>query len=419
MNPSALAIAATTATLRSILIRGVKVSSLTVTVRPLDTARQNTPGDQINLFLYQALPDAAWRNLDIPRRVHPGETAQPPLPLTLYYLITAYGDEDNDIKSHVLLGKAMSVLHDYPVIGAKDITDATMNDDNLKDTNLPEQVERIRITLQPLTFEEISKLWTTFQTHYRTSAAYQVSVVLIESIRATRTPLPVLRRGDEDRGAEVGAGSLPEIEEIRVPLSGVFGALDNVRLVKTLPNAQLNDEIAILGRNFSGGSAHVRLKHPLVARTFALQPTQMDDETIIVKLPPPATASATWPAGFYTTSVIISRTGERDRASNELVLSLAPTITISPTSAPAGNITLTVTTAPQIRKEQSVSVLFGDRQLQHEALPAATNTLTFDLENVAAGNYVVRLRVDGVDSIPVDRTAQIPKFADDQTLKVT
>src|SRR5262249_19631273 len=132
MNKSALAIAATTATLRGILTKGLGISN--VTVRPLDTARQNTTGDQINLFLYQALPDAAWRNLDIPRRVHPGETAQPPLPLTLYYLITAYGDEDNDIKSHVLLGKAMSVLHDYPVIGAKDITDATTSDDNLKDT---------------------------------------------------------------------------------------------------------------------------------------------------------------------------------------------------------------------------------------------------------------------------------------------
>lgn len=418
MNKSALAIAATTATLRGVLAQGL--GGVNVTVRPLDTARQNTTGDQINLFLYQALPDAAWRNLDIPRRVHPGETAHPPLPVTLYYLITAYGDEDNDIKSHLLLGKAMSVLHDYPLLGADEIKNATDGEPDLQDNaNLHEQVERIRITLQPLTFEEISKLWTTFQTHYRTSAAYQVSVVLIESIRATRAPLPVLRRGEEDRGAEVVAGSLPEIEEIRVPLSGAFGALDNVRLAKTLPNAQLNDEIAILGRNFSGGGASARLKHPLVATPFNLQPTQIDDKTIIVKLPDAAAASATWPAGFYTAAVIISRAGERDRASNELVLSLAPAITISPVSAPPGDITLTVTTAPQIRKEQSVSLLFGDQQIQHDALTAATTTVTFDLKAVAAGNYVVRLRVDGVDSIPVDRTSQIPKFADDQTLKVS
>lgn len=418
MNKSALAIAATTATLRGVLAKGL--GGANVTVRPLDTARNNTEGDQVNLFLYQTLPDAAWRNQDIPRRVHPGETAQPPLPLTLYYLITAYGEEDNDIKSHLLLGKAMSVLHDYPALGADEIKSATDGVDDLKDkANLHEQVERIRITLQPLTFEEISKLWTTFQTHYRTSAAYQVSVVLIESVRATRSPLPVLRRGEEDRGAEVVAGSLPDIEEIRVPLSGAFGSLDNARLAQTLPSAQLNDEIAILGRNFSGGGARARLKHPLVAAPFELQPAQMDDETIIVKLPDAAAASATWPAGFYTASVIVSNARARDRVSNELVFPLALAITIAPTSATAGDITLTVTTAPQIRKEQSVTLLFGDQQIQHPALTAATNTLTFALKAVKAGNYVVRLRVDGVDSIPVDRASQVPKFADGQTLKVS
>jgi hypothetical protein len=314
----------------------------------------------------------------------------------------------------------MSVLHDYPVLGADEIKNATDGVVDLRDNaNLHEQVERIRITLQPLTFEEIAKLWTTFQTHYRTSAAYQVSVVLIESIRGTRSPLPVLRRGEEDRGAEVGVGSLPVVEEIRVPLRGAFGALDNVQSAKTLPGAQLNDEIAILGRNFSGGGARVRLKHPLVAAPLELQPTQMDDQTIIVRLPGAAAAGATWPAGFYTTSVIVSPAGERDRLSNQLVFSLAPAITIAPTAAAAGDITMTVTASPQIRKEQSVSLLFGDQQIQHDALTAATNTMTFDLKDVKAGNYVVRLRVDGVDSVPVDRVSQIPKFADGQTLKVT
>jgi hypothetical protein len=80
---------------------------------------------------------------------------------------------------------------------------------------------------------------------------------------------------------------------------------------------------------------------------------------------------------------------------------------------------MTVTAAPQIRREQSVSLLFGDQEIQREALTAATNTVTFDLKAVKAGNYVVRLRVDGVDSIPLDRASQIPKFADGQTLKVT
>jgi hypothetical protein len=419
MNPSALAIAATTATLQGILIKGLQIANDNVTVRPLDTARTPPNGDQVNLFLYQVLPDAAWRNMDIPRRVRAGETAQPPLPLTLFYLITAFGeDEQNDIGSHSLLGKAMAVLQDYPVIGSDQIKNSTSGNPALSNTNLHEQVERIRITLQPLTFEEMSKLWTTFQTHYRTSAAYQVSVVLVESMRAVRAPLPALRRGDQDRGPETVAGSLPIVEEVRAPLSGTFGTPDIVRMARTLPSAQLNDEIAILGRNFSGGAARVRLKHPLVAAPFELQPTQVNDETIVVKLPDAASASLTWPAGFYAASVIVGRPGERDRPSNELVFSLAPTITIAPVLTPAGNINLTVTTIPQIRQGQSALLLFGDQQIQHPALAASTDTLSFDLVGIQAGDYIVRLRVDGVDSIPVDRTTQLLEFDANQKLKV-
>ena len=415
MNQSALAIAATTATLQGILAEGL--GGLNVTVRPLDTARNNTTGDQLNLFLYQVLPDAAWRNMDMPRKVRPNETAQPPLPLVLFYLITAFGtDNDSDIGSHALLGRAMSVLHDYPVIGADKIR-TTIDGAT---ANLEEQPERIRITLQPLTFEEISKLWTTFQTHYRTSAAYQVSVVLIESTRAPKTPAPVLKQGKDDQGPDVVAGPLPLIDEILVPLSGSFLNLDEVRTARTLPSAQLNDEIALIGREFTGGVTRVRFEHPLVATPFTLQPTALRDDMLIVKLPAAAVAAATWPAGIYKVSVVVSRPGEPDRSSKDpAVLALAPSITIAPLTSPPGNITLTITTAPRIRPGQRVTLLLADRPIELSAITGITNTLTFNLQNIAQADYLVRLRVDGIDSIPVNRTSQVPEFDNNQTLKVS
>ena len=193
-----LAIAAVTATLRSLLVRGVGIPE--VTARPLDNARRSATGHQLNLFLYQVLPDAALRNQDMPFRTKPGENDYPPLPLMLYYLLTAYSDDEDDTNAHRLLGEAMGVLHDHPLLGAAEIKNATSPIAELSASNLHEQIERVRINLQPLTFEDMSKLWTTFQTHYRVSAAYQVSVVLIESARAPRTPLPVLKRGEDDRG---------------------------------------------------------------------------------------------------------------------------------------------------------------------------------------------------------------------------
>jgi hypothetical protein len=206
-----LAISAITTTLRNLLDLGLNadVSGTTITTRPLDRAREGVNGNQVNLFLYHALPNPAWRNMDIPWKLKPGETGHPPLPLILNYLVTAFYGEDEDsvdtttdvnriLGSHRLLGRAMSVFHDHPLLDATAIQNTLPPDDQL---NHPyDQVERVRINPQPLSLDEMSKLWSGFQTEYRLSAAYEVSVVLIESTRASKTPLPVLRRGDQDQG---------------------------------------------------------------------------------------------------------------------------------------------------------------------------------------------------------------------------
>ena len=93
---NSMAIAAVTATLRNLLFQGVTADpdlvDTTVTTQAPDQARDsNNNANQINLFLYQTEPSAAWRNMDMPRQVKLGETGRPPLGLNLYYLITAYG----------------------------------------------------------------------------------------------------------------------------------------------------------------------------------------------------------------------------------------------------------------------------------------------------------------------------------------
>jgi hypothetical protein len=182
-NP--LAIAAVTATLRHLLDRGLgrALPGTTVTTRPLDKAREQNSGNQINLFLYQTMPNAAWRNID-PGLGPSGDAAQPPLALTLYYLLTVYGQNEDDSEpfSHRLLGLAMDLFHQHPILAPCDIRDALAGND------LYQQVQRIRISFQPLLFEEMSKIWATFQTQYRLSVAYEVSVVLIDSRRQTEGP---------------------------------------------------------------------------------------------------------------------------------------------------------------------------------------------------------------------------------------
>src|SRR5215207_1594746 len=105
-NP--LAIAAVTMTLRSLLDRALGAPGVDVTTKPPDKARTGT-GDQINLFLYQTSISPALRNTPPPTS-RPGESAQPALPLALFYIVTAYGANDNDASGHRLLGHALSVL---------------------------------------------------------------------------------------------------------------------------------------------------------------------------------------------------------------------------------------------------------------------------------------------------------------------
>ena len=55
------------------------------------------------------------------------------------------------------------------------------------------------------------------------------------------------------------------------------------------------------------------------------------------------------------------------------------------------------------------------------ANPSALTTLTFTVDNAVAKPtpYVVRLRVDGSDSIPVDFSGDTPQFADNQKVAIT
>jgi hypothetical protein len=385
-----LAIAAVTATLRSLLVRGVGIPE--VTARPLDNARRSATGNQLNLFLYQVLPDAAFRNQDMPRQIKPGENGFPPLPLMLFYLLTAYSDDEDDTSAHRLLGEAMGVLHDHPLLGAPEIKNATSPITELADSDLHDQIERVRITLQPLTFEDMSKLWTTFQIHYRLSAAYQVSVVLIESTRLPRTPLPVLQRGENDRGVI----SQPDV-------TSPFPVLNSIKLPPRQLSAKPSDVISILGTRLATGAAHlqsVRVENPPQPTTTAVSDGQLD-----ITLP------NNLAAGFYTIDVE-TVTPRGTISSNELSLAVAPVIT---TALPlnvarvGGTATITLLTSVNVLLQQRVSLMLGDFEVRRTlpvAPPPSTNSFRFVIETPGGGEFPVptgvallaRLRVDGVDS---------------------
>ena len=427
---NAMAIAAVTLTLRSLIDRNLPddLAGATVTAKPLDKALSSNgsstgSGNQINLFLYQTEFNPTWRNMPLPNQVRPLETGFAPLALNLHYLLTAYGEEDEDTRSHRLLGQAMSTLHDHPILSAEEIEAATATE--LPGSTLHEQIECVRIVPYTLSLDELSRLWATFQTQYRISAAYQASVVLIDRTRSTRTPLPVLSRGRDDMGFPAQADTTPPVP-----------TLTSLVLPQRRPSLQLGQTLRIVGTRLNGTDLEVRFQHARLDDPIVLTDTDIVAQSateVEVQLPElgdtddPLAPQNQWLAGYYGVQLAVrSPSGEQLgveqlRVTNQLPVALAPQIVTDPPSitvepnAITGGVTITLQTLPSVLSEQRAALLVGDRELLAQPRSDRTNTLVFEATNLAAGNYYIRLRIDGVDSLLIqDYEARPPQFDPNQ-----
>ncbi len=403
------ALATVTATLQHLLSNATTAN--TVSTQPPSIARLNNSGSQINIFLYNTYTNTTFSNGPIPHTSKNNQAGHPPLALVLKYLITSYGSSDDDIDGQQLMGQTMSLLHNHPLLGRSNIEGISPN------SNLHEQVERIRITPDNLSLDDMSKLWSSFQSaEYRLSTGYEISVVLINNTRPQKTPLPVLRRGDDDQGPKVMIGSL--------------ATLTGLKFINQKPSAELGDIITLVGKNLSHINSVLRLEHPQLtdpidielqanteSTTINAQLTQLVDDPVL---------GFNWPAGFYTASIVTQTVNTPALSSNVIAMPLAPQIeSISPNNAPAGDVVFTIECLPQIRDEQKVSVLFGSEQITPDSVitpPDATavTTLTFTAENISAraAPYTLRLRVDGIDSLPIDFSGTTPRFDPNQQVTI-
>jgi hypothetical protein len=418
----ALAIAAVTGLLRDLLtgvmtrpdlnLSNIVGSTVDVSALPPDLIKSETNGiNRLNLFLYQVQPNQGWRNANYPSRDGRGDRiANPPLGLDLYYLLTAYAGAD--MHAEVMLGYAMQYLHELGVVTREMIRNQFNTwtgsvDPLLKalpGSKLADQIEQIKISPYALNTEEMSKLWTATQAHYRPTAAYHVSVILIESRYQTRAALPVLQRGEGDFGVAVQPSvlsPLPTIESLEPPLQQTA-----IRMGETL---------TINGFNLAGAPLNVQFIHSrrpdaLTLPVATAMPTQW-----IVNISPANPDD--WEIGIYSVAGVIG-SGTTQLTTNELPLALAPSIVNINATKAAGVVTIDVQCSPKVWQEQNVLLIVGDRAIVTEPITVAkTGTLTFKSSDLPSGAQWVRLRVEGIDSILIDRTKTPPDF--DATQKVT
>ena len=411
-----LAIASVTAALSEVLQAaiGTDVSGAIVnTNRPDGTG---TPGTSVNVYLYQVMTNAALSNADLPTRRANGELAQrPQAVLDLHYLLTFFGDEGK-LEPQRLLGSAVRTLHSRPVL-TRDLirqTIAKTKYDFLVTSNLADAIELVKFTPLSLSLEELSKLWSVFfQTPYSLSVAYQGTVVMIESEDSTHSALPV-----RARNIYVAPFRQPEIETV------VSAIGPNEPIVSTTT-------IVISGKRLRADITQVAIAG--IDVTPAAQ--DLTDTRISVKLPAGVRAGVhglqvVQPALLGTPPV-----AHRGVESNLAAFVLHPTInkkldgtpdvsvsvvTVAADGTRSANLTLKLD--PKAGKTQRATLLMNElnppsNRAPHAysfdaaphnkpADPVETDTLVFPFSGVAAGDYLLRVQIDGADS-PLEQSADV------------
>jgi hypothetical protein len=422
-----------------------------VTTLPPDDDRVN---DQtgINLSLYRIhespfTKNMGWRGT----RPNPVTGAKPPLSLVLTYLLTAYvmktgGTAQDDITTNQLLGNAMAILHDYPVLNDIHDGDFDANVDSQFPAELRTAFDKIKITMLPTTMEEFAHIWTGFGKAYRLSVTYQVSLVEIAPTTPLVLPAPIV----QSTGVGMNTFAGPQIISL-APEAGAAGTIititgQSLQQAGVATTVQVGDDLFTEDELLSLSDSQIQLAIPTAPQTGPSLPITVacgDRQTppsvftvtpwinaivplrgitgipvtIPITLPAgaavqvdvdgsPATVTVD-PQGQFVTAVIptalttngshlvvLTLNGQRSNARVVEVLPLIATEKVTTNPAP---LSTTITLTGERLNGQDVSVLVGGLLIRVGANSNPTQ-LVATVERALAATTPISATVDGVVS---------------------
>lgn len=406
-----LAIATVTATLQRILQAVVQedVDGLRVTTVPPAQIGNGTPETGINLFLYQVSRNAALKNTDTLSARTKGNPVKRQAVLDLHYIISFYGNEI-ELEPQRLLGSVIRTFNDRPVL-LPDMIQATIADSSfrfLSDSNLAEQLQQVTINPIDLSLDDLSKVWSTFfQAPYRLSVTYKVTMITIEGEDSLKKALPVR---DRSFGGILPFPAQPVVEQVASDL----GRLEPILTTTTLH---------VIGKQLQGVMTQVRLSG------FEATPVSVSDSQIIVALT--AFPADSLRAGVQGLQVIhrqhtsSSATRLSTVESNAIPIVLRPTIqqvrltNLQGQGDEPRSALLRLQTDVMVGVKQRVVLVMNEWSTeqpvgyQFEANPrgADTNEITVSLQGVKSADYLLRLQIDGAESLlGIDPDASSPTY---------
>ena len=352
----------------------------------------------VNIYLYRHSLDAVSRNADLPARRADGTlTNRPKVATSLHYLVTFHGKDDLMVPQR-LLGATLAALHTRPVITRALIQ--AVNDEAtapsgmhgfLALNDLLDAEDLVRVSPDPMSLDELSKLWSVFfQSPYQLSATYVASAVLLEETLETPLPAPPVTR------PQLTVRGL-----LRPTILGARNASD--------PRAPLvtGSRLRIDGRGLDGDQVLVRVG----SLELVPEPDRITASSVEVDVSGPSLRAGLQPVTVAHRWLVGDPAQPRGgETSNTVGVLVAPTITVDSTS---GAVTVTsdlpvgtgqrvsVTLLHRTSGESARVVHVPERTVESTTVTVPAPTATPELP---AGEYGVVLTVDGAPS-PVTRDA--------------
>ncbi len=146
---------------------------VTVTV---DNPQRSAGEDlRVNLYLYHILQDETRRNpgprLQVARTADRATYVSEPLPLKLYYMVTAFAPDGRT--EHRLIGESIQALYTHRIL------DATVLKGGLATS--PIKADKIQLVLLNQDLETLHRIWGNFQEALRPSATYEVEGIYLDA----------------------------------------------------------------------------------------------------------------------------------------------------------------------------------------------------------------------------------------------
>jgi hypothetical protein len=142
--------------------------------------RKAPPENGLSLWLYLIQRDPFLTNRPA-ERVDATHIRFPPLPMDLHYLITPITDDPET--EQLIMGKVLEVFYERA--------------DLMPDPAFPELQDELRISLEPLDLESITRVWTALEEPYQLCASYLVQAVNVSPGEAPAATSPVLEKISE------------------------------------------------------------------------------------------------------------------------------------------------------------------------------------------------------------------------------